>query len=270
MNETYYYGQGKVYLARRGEDGRPGGWRWIGDVSELVITLNFENKTTKYSRGGKLFTKKRFITGYSGAVAATWLDFSADNLALLLKSDHSTSYPSIVERYELQAGIMAGDRITLPHQRIWGVVINGLQAGKDYTVDGHWGALNFINPPPTQPAAVEYEHAGGTVVPLIGLQDREYALRFEGINLAENKQSVLLELYRLSYDPLVSWQLISNGNSLSGVETNAELLSDNVSQPDDMLGQFGRLTIFDALSGITHDGSIVHDGKYNHEGNLYG
>jgi hypothetical protein len=33
QSETYYYGQGKVFLARRQANGKPGAFRWVGDVS---------------------------------------------------------------------------------------------------------------------------------------------------------------------------------------------------------------------------------------------
>lgn len=267
MNETYYYGQGKVYLARRGDDGRPGAWRWLGDVSELVITLAFEQKISKMSRGGRVFNSRRFVIGHSGTVTATWHNFSGENLAVLLLSRAINATPSIVESEKLPMPIRAGDRISLANQNVFGVDIAGLVKGRDYIVDSGWGVLDFITTPAQQPVFVEYNHAGSTCVPIIADANDEFALRYEGLNMAEQNTSVLVELYRLAYSPLASWQLINNGSSLAGIETSAELLFDPSAMSDNQLGQFGRVVMLQALNGITHNGKIYHNGKFTHGGN---
>ncbi|HBY9741559.1 TPA: hypothetical protein MJA79_18745 [Klebsiella pneumoniae] len=267
MNETYYYGQGKVYLARRDINGRPGAYRWLGDVSELAITLAFEQNVSKISRRGRLFNSRRFISGYTGSLAATWHNFSSDNLSLLLRGEATKTAASIVDREVLPAGINAGDRISLAHQNVWGVEIAGLTKGKDYIVDAVWGAIQFLITPPQQPVELGYQHAGTTSVPIVSNSEHEFALRFEGINLAERNSMVLVELYRLSYNPLAGWQLITSGTSLAGLETTAELLFDPSTLSDTSLGQFGRVTFFNELNGITHNGVINHSGQFTHGSN---
>ncbi|EHF7635567.1 hypothetical protein J3X62_004972, partial [Salmonella enterica] len=54
MDKPYYYGQGKVYLSLRDANGLNLDWKWIGDVSGLVVTLAFEEQKIKSSRGGVL------------------------------------------------------------------------------------------------------------------------------------------------------------------------------------------------------------------------
>ena len=47
--ETYFYGQGKVFLAHRQAIGKPGAIRWIGDVSALSRALTVERLNHKES-----------------------------------------------------------------------------------------------------------------------------------------------------------------------------------------------------------------------------
>ena len=36
-NDTYYYGQGRIYLATRDTSGTPGAYRFVGDVSAFSV-----------------------------------------------------------------------------------------------------------------------------------------------------------------------------------------------------------------------------------------
>ncbi|HFF9504116.1 TPA: hypothetical protein ACGE99_003792 [Serratia marcescens] len=267
MNETYYYGQGKVYLARRDENGRPGAFRWVGDVSELSITLAFEQKTAKSSRSGKLVNTRRYMTSQSGAVTSAWHNFSADNLSLLLNSDVVRNYPRIIENEILPPNISAGDRIALSHQNVWGVEVGGLTEGQDYTVDAPWGMIDFITTPVNQPVSVDYSRASSTTAAIFNGKTDEFAFRYESLNLAESNQRMLVELYRLSFEPLTTLQLINNDAKMAALETAAEIMYDLTRTDDPIFGKFGRVTMIETLNGITHNGAINHDGRYSHGGN---
>ncbi|BEO27841.1 hypothetical protein GVN99_13755 [Serratia marcescens] len=267
MNEAYYYGQGKVYLARRDGNGRPGAWRWVGDVSALTVTLAFEQKTAKVSRGGKLVNTRRYLTSHSGSVTSRWHSFSPDNLALLLNSTVAHNYPELIENETLPSNISAGDRISLAYQNVWGVGIHNMVEGRDYRVDAPWGMIEFITTPTNQPVRVNYAHAPSSGIPIFTDKPNEFALRFESINLADSSTSMLLELYRLSFDPLTALQLINNESSLGGIDTAAEIMYDLNRVDDPNLGRFGRVTVIRTLSGIRHNGAINYDGRYLHGGN---
>ncbi|EKL1742682.1 hypothetical protein PQX94_000079 [Salmonella enterica] len=266
MDKPYYYGQGKVYLSLRDENGLNLDWKWIGDVSGLVVTLAFEEQKIKSSRGGVLYTIKKMKTGYSGTVSAKWFNFSDSNLSVLLDSETGTQFPGIIDHYELPSGITAGCRLCLPHQRIWSVVIPGLRQDEDYTVDRLWGVITFRTTPSAQPVKVSYEHARKTAIPLLINKKKEFSLRYEGVNLAEKNSFVLLELYRITLESISEWVFINDGNALSSIESHADLLIDQGKASDPFFGQFGQVSIFEDLSGLTHNGSFSHDGKHEHKG----
>ncbi|CAI0909459.1 phage tail tube protein [Serratia ficaria] len=267
MNETYYYGQGKVFLARRDNNGRPGSWRWVGDVSDFAITLSFEQKIAKSSRAGKLVSTRRYMTMQAGSINSTWHDFSSENLSLLLNAERIRNYPEIIESEDLPNEIEAGDRISLAYQNVWGVEIPGAVIDVDFTVEPSWGVINFLKTPKNQPVHVNYAHANSVSIPIFTSLQEEFALRYESINLAENNDCVLIELYRLSFNPLTTLQLINTDSSLAGIETTAEIMYDAQRPDDPLLGHFGKLVLVEPLSGITHDGSIYHNGVHTHGGN---
>lgn len=262
----YYYGQGKLYLARRNSAGQALSWRWVGDVSALNIELEFEEKKSRASVGGRLVNSQRYITAFGGKITSTWHDFSAGNLQILLGTRNFPQSPDVYAQETLPEGIEAGDRITLRNPNVWGVSIAGLADGYDYIVDRLWGAITFISTPVSQPIVVDYQHSGNTSLSLADSTSEDLSLRYEGINLAENNSPVLVEIYRVSFDPVSTLALINTDTELSGLETTANILYDGQKSNDAFLGRLGRIVLFDRLSGIIHNGAIQHNGIYRYRG----
>lgn len=262
----YYYGQGKLYLARRNSAGQALSWRWVGDVSSLNIELEFEEKRSRASVGGRLMNAQRYITAIEGKVTSTWHEFSAENLQILLEAKSISQIPNVFARDILPEGIEAGDRITLRNQSVWGVSIQNMVNGDDYIVDNLWGAVTFLSTPTMQPVIVDYQHPGNTALSITEGMTDEFSLRYEGLNLAESNSPVLVEIYRVSLDPIATLTLISTETELSGLETTANILHDGQKSNDELLGRLGRIVLFNRLSGITHNGAIRYNGVYRHRG----
>ncbi|HBC7499276.1 TPA: hypothetical protein KEY93_003187 [Klebsiella oxytoca] len=264
MNDTYYYGQGKVFLSVRNPvTNKSEIWRWIGDVSALTLKLSFEQSERKISRAGVVMTSDRRYTSFAASLASVWHDFSADNLSLLLFGKTSRIAQSWQNDEALPEGITAGDRVALAYQNVREVSIDGLSEGTDYEVDYGFGAINFLTAPQSQPVKVTYDYAGSQSVSLLNAKSPEVSLRYEGINLAEGGKKVLLELWRMTFDPLTVLELINNATSLSGMETSSAVLPDLNRQAADVFGLFGRIVMIEDFMTITYDGTIDFDGKYN-------
>ncbi|HGE7378540.1 TPA: hypothetical protein ACGCA1_003231 [Klebsiella pneumoniae] len=262
----YYYGQGKLYLARRNSAGQALSWRWVGDVSALNIELEFEEKKSRASVGGRLVNSQRYITALEGRITSTWHELSVDNLQALLLAKSFSQIPNVYAQDILPEGVVAGDRLTLQNQNVWGCSIENMENGKDYIVDNFWGAITFLSAPSIQPVVVDYQHPGNTVLPIAEGVAEEYSLRYEGVNLAENNSPVLVEIYRVSFDPVATLALINTETELSGLETTASILYDGQKSNDELLGRLGRIVLFKRLSGITHNGAIRYNGVYRHRG----
>ena len=67
----------------------------------------------------------------------------------------------------------------------------------------------------------------------------ERFLRLEGVNTAASNAKVLIELYRVAFDPLKKFDIISN--DLNKFEMEGSLLADASKPYDAVLGQFGRI-----------------------------
>lgn len=240
MSETYYYGQGKVFLARRLANGRPGAIRWIGDVSALSLALTVERLSHKESYSGNRGTVRSFITSQDGTLTATWHDLSPENLAIVLYGEQVVIPAGTVTGEVLPAGITVGERYVLNHQRVSDVVIGTLVEGTDYEVDYTYGAITFLTAQATAPS-VNYGYAGSVNTTLFTQKPIDLFLRFEGINLAEGGAAKILELYKISFSPAAALALIQGDTSLAGLETTATVLYDTARPDDPQIGRFGRV-----------------------------
>ncbi|BEO02364.1 hypothetical protein SMQC13_00910 [Serratia marcescens] len=263
MNETYYYGQGKVFLSRRSSTEQSGRWRWVGDVSTFNVSFSSEQKVRSSAMGGKVVQTNRFITSTTGSVIMKWHDISAENLAIAFYGEHVTSRQNWVPNEPLPTGISAGDKIYLQFQNVRDVSISGLKEGIDYTVDAIWGAVVFLRKPKEKLLYASYDYASCDAIPFLTATSDEFSLRFESINIAENERRMLVELYRINIDPINIFEFISNGNSLNGMDTSGLILHDMTKPRSQPLGQFGRIVMFNDFQFITYDGSINFDGSHN-------
>ncbi len=239
--ETYYYGQGKVFLGRRNAQGQAVSLRWIGDVGELQVALTTESFTHKESYSGQRAPVRRISTGKDGTVTATWYEHSPENLAILLYGEKVIIPAGTITGEALPAGLTAGDRIPLAHQNVSAVKIGDLVEGTDYKLDARFGALEFLTTPATQPLSVNYAHAGSVNTSVFTNTPEELFLRYEGINLAENGAPVVVELYKVQYDPASALSLINTDTSLPGLETTATVLLDTERPDDAQFGRYGRV-----------------------------
>lgn len=242
---SYYYGQGKVYLAQRSNG--PLAWKWIGDVGELTVTLNTETKPRKRAINGRVSTIDRYITNEECQVKATLFERSCENLSAVLYGDCVVRRAQYVSNEIIPTGVKSGNRYALEYQNIWDVVIPGLTESVDYKVDRLWGTIDFIKTPVVQPVGVNYKHAGNTSIPVYTQKPVELALRYEGINQAEGDLPVLVELYRLQFDAAAAIDLINNANELASLDVTAEVLADITRNVNDVLGQYGRFVTIGML-----------------------
>ena len=263
MRENYYYGQGKVFLAPR--DNKRA-FRWVGDVSTLKIAFSYEQQITKASRGGQLYQNERIITGASGSVSSTWHNFSVENLALLLGAQPVDEPFSFNQQYALPNGIVKGDIIALPHTTVFNVSINGLNRGADYIVDRQFGTIEFLVTPESEGLTAAYEHLFNQWLPFFSVKPQEFYLRFQGVNLAEDTAPVLLELYRVSVDPLATLEMISSGNDIAGMDMTSLILPDFTQQTESVFSYFGKLQIVNTQSSLTYNGRAKYDGQYQYRG----
>ncbi|AAP95132.1 hypothetical protein A6046_03375 [[Haemophilus] ducreyi] len=239
-NETYSYAQGKIFLAARLANGDIKDVRWVGDVSEASLSLSVEEFTHKESYSGQRQEVRKIITGKSGELSLKFHEMSRENLALLLLGADSKVEAGTVTGEKLPAEIKVGDRIVLAHQNVSNVTIAGLTENTDFMVDRTFGTIDFMK---AQSGDKEVAYSYGAVENVAMLTDnpQDLFLRYEGVNLAEQDEWVLMELYKINFNPTDALALINNDNALAALTAKAKVLADTTKKGDDLLGRFGRV-----------------------------
>ena len=184
----------------------------------------------------------------SATVNLTIEEFTKENLALALYGNHVTGAGGSVTD-EPVGGLLpiVGDRYFLAHPKVAALVLTDsaaspatLTAGTHYTADTDFGALQFLDITGfTPPFKASYTFGTATEIGIFTQALPERFLRLEGINTAQGNAKVLVELYRVAFDPLKEISFISD--EYNKFELEGSLLADTTKPFDALLGQFGRI-----------------------------
>lgn len=250
MNETYHYGQGKVFLLERLSGGGRGPRVWIGDVSELTGSITEESFTHQESYSGKKASVRKLFLSKTMEWSATMHELSAANIARFTDGTVTAVAAGTVTGENLGT-VEVGDEFKLANLGVSDVVITDSATptpatinAEHYEVDA-FGNITFnslpTSPAPTMPLQAAYSHAAANQVAFLNAPRKEYALIYEGINLAEGEKPVVLELYKVAPSMLQTLSMITNGNQLASAPITIEALLDSAMSAAGSLGQYGRI-----------------------------
>ena len=250
---TYASFQGRVYLGKRDASGNPTDVRSPGNVAELKLSLKTEVLEHFESQTGQRSLDHRMVKQKAATIMLTIEEFTKENLALALYGSFVQSQSGNVQAQPIPAPIL-GDRFLLAHPKVSALVVKDsavppstLALGVDYTAELDFGAIQFLRldngatPPVPYVAPIKAAYAFGetTEIGIFTQPLPERFLRFEGLNTAQGNAKVLVELYRVAFDPLKELSLISD--EYNKFELEGSLLADNTKPADSLLGQFGRI-----------------------------
>jgi hypothetical protein len=245
---TYASFQGRVYLGKRDDFGHPIEVRSPGNVAELKLSLKADVVEHYESQSGQRTLDHRMIKQKSATVNLTIEEFTKENLALALYGNHITGTSGTVTDEPIGGATpVIGDRYFLAHPKVSSLALKDsagtpatLTLGTQYTADTDFGALQFLDITGlTPPFKASYAHGIATEIGLFTQPLPERYLRLEGLNTAQGNAKVLVELYRVAFDPLKNLDLISN--DFNKFELEGSLLADPTKPLDAALGQFGRI-----------------------------
>lgn len=247
---TYASFQGRVYLGKRDIDGRPIEVRSPGNVADLKLSLKTDVIEHFESQSGQRTLDHRMIKQKSATINLTIEEFTKENLALALYGSHVVGTSGSVTGEPLGgAAPLIGDRYFLAHPKVSSLVVVDsagtpatLTAGTHYTADLDFGAVQFLDTTGfTAPFKASYTYGVVTEVGIFTQALPERYLRLEGVNTAAGNAQVLVELYRVAFDPLKEIAFISNDYNKFDLE--GSLLADPSKPFDALLGQFGRIVM---------------------------
>lgn len=244
--------QGRVYLGTRSATGTPENVRTPGNVANLSIALKTDVIEHYESTTGQRGLDARMVKQKNATVSLAIEEFTKENLALALYGTYQAVTSGTVATEVIStAAPTVGDRYFLAHQKVSTVVVTDsagtpatLVAGTNYTVDEGFGAITFLDVTGfTAPIKAAYAFGAVTDVSMFTAPLPERYLRLEGMNTADSNKRVMVELYRVAFDPLKDLSLITD--DLNKFELEGSLLADTTKPYDAVMGQFGRLTIID-------------------------
>lgn len=237
----YYYGQGRVFVARRQADGTAGPFVWLGDVSQLHLTLTQKSLSKETALQGRRGVSDIYVYHQALNVSLSLMSHSPDNVARVLWGQVQTHYAGEINEETLPSNVQRGDRITLAHPGVWGLTLGELVQDVDYQLDALFGAVTFLTSPPS-PLSARYYHAARDAIRLFTTQPEECILRYEGLDLASEHRVVLMELYRVQFMPAAVFTLLNNDSELLSLDVEAQVLMMPYAQSDHQLDRFGVLS----------------------------
>lgn len=252
---AYFSGQGKLWIGLRDTQATPGpgkGLRWVGNVRDLQISLETTKVEHKESWSGQRLTDLSLVTERKSSISATLEDFSSDNLSLLFNGTTAdvTGTAAIVGEVLIpisgSGGVLTvGNSYATKYQDLTAVTVRdgaaAVVANTKYTLNAQFGSLEFNSTvgAPTLPITIDYTRNTfkRTVMFNAGVQD--YWVRFEGVNTANNNAPALVELYKVQWDPVTGFGIISD--ELNTFALNGNCLADSFRSADGEFGSFGRI-----------------------------
>ncbi|MDE1714938.1 hypothetical protein PWG14_20835 (plasmid) [Chromobacterium amazonense] len=244
----YFSGQGDVLIAAIDpKTGLPGPYRHLSNVSNLELSLKVEKVEKTESMTGSRTKALSLTKSKEASFKATLDSLNLANLKLALYGSASTLAAGDFKDIALPAGLAAGDIAALPLTNISSLTLSDsapdkaktLVKGVDFDFD-LYGSIKLLKVDGyVQPFKASGSSKGAAGVAILTQTDQTYALRLQGLNTANGNQPVLVELYRISPDPLKKLDLIND--SPASLELEGELLSDISRGQDPTYGYFGRV-----------------------------
>ena len=240
VESRYYSGQGALLIAERdAATGKPKGYSHVGNVPDLKLTISVSVDEHKESTTGQRAVDKRRTTETKVGVSATLESLNKENLAKALRGTASTVAAGSMVDEPVTAYL--GKTVALSHVKVSSVVVKdaatGLityEADKNYTVNPEAGSINILTAAEQTARGasasiadeddleVSYSYAAQETVEAMTEAAKDYCLRFEGLNTAEDNKAVVVEIFKFSSDPLKELALISDSLGQMTLEGSAQ------------------------------------------------
>lgn len=216
----------------------------VGNCPALSIDLAVETIEHTESWSGQRMTDLRLIKSKKASIKMTLESFSLDNLALGLYGQTASRAAGTVTAESLGT-VQAG--MVYPLANPVGVSSVVVKDGTDtdvsetkYELDATFGMLKVLDTTgTTMPWKVDYAYAAAKNVGMFLVNPPARRLRLRGVNTAQSNAPVLVELYKVQFDPIKNLALIQD--DLGKLEFEGSVLADPTKASDPMLGMFGRI-----------------------------
>ena len=238
--------QGTINLAVRNAASspvRPGAFRNVGTADSCEMELSVETVAQNESYTGQRLQVGELTLGKSGTLNLTLKDWSIENIALALYGEVITINSGIATDEKLPDGLVIGDRIKLANPFVADVelkIADGttLVLGTDYEIESAHAGLIKLLTTPALTATVDYSYAQTENLGIFTRQPPERWFMLDGINTDRDDEHVIVELFRVKFNPISNFSLLHN-EGYGELPLTATVLADMSQTKDSSLGYFG-------------------------------
>jgi|SRR5579883_1312107 len=247
MNTTTFSLQGKCYLGVRNAQGQPASMIFLDNAPSLKLALTSTVKEHQESMTGQRIVDDRLIVGKKCDLTLELDKWNPQNLALALYGASNVVAGGSATGEAFPPMLNAGDYVRLNNPNVSALAITDSTAGTPKTVaaadyaltSANAGVVQMINVTPyVQPFKAAYTYAGQTDINMFTQPAPEKFLLFDGINTINNAP-VVVELYRVRFDPLKELDLIID--DYAKMQLTGSALYDPLNASNGVLGGFGRI-----------------------------
>lgn len=240
-----FRGQGQVFLAER-VSGKPAGLTFIGNVSELMLNPQTEKIEHTESQTGNNSVDKVIERALKVEMSMTMDSMASDNLARLVfgtvTKDAAATITAEAHKAYLDKMLIL-DNINV--QTFTSLTdVGGATTyvdGTDYEViDLAAGMIKILSGGAiTDGQDVEANYATGDseVVSAFSQPNKEYWLRFNGLNTAENNNPVIIDCFKVRFAPSDDIPMI-NDDDFAEYKQSGDCLFDALQPVDGKLGRY--------------------------------
>lgn len=249
-----FQGRGRIYIAERGNNGLPGKFAFVGCADALNVALSVEtiqhfSKCTSADALDYQGTRSQ-----SAEVSMTLSEWVKANVLLALRAVEVPDATSgSVSAEACGTGFVAGDVYLLgqatgrPRTNVSAVTVSdgggALTLNTDYTLNADTGAVTFLAPT-TGSVTADYTYDDLPFASMFRAGSKDFWLRFDGVNKADEDRPLVVDLYKVQFNPAANLDLLSD--ELALIELSGAVLVDDTKPEDGDLGQFGRMTFLES------------------------
>lgn len=238
--------QGRVSLANRLPNGRPGPFVPVGNVPTCQLALAVETTDKTESMTGKRLSFGRITTANNATLTMTFDEWLRQNLAVGFYATPQAVEAGSVTAEAFPTGLLEDDVVMLNHPGVTDLVLTDsattpapVPPSKYSLVSPGNGMVKIIDPAGlTQPFKAAYSYSAGVSLGLFTAQSPERYFLLEGVN-TETGNAVRVELFRVRFDPFSQLDLINE--AYGSLPVTGGVLYDPLNDNEEELGGFGRI-----------------------------
>lgn len=245
-----FIGRGEIYVAERVND-LPGKFHFVGcaDDFDIALGVELEQKYSKCTSADALEFQR--VRRQNADVTMNLTQWIKKNLLIAFRGTEVPDATSeAVTNEACGSGFLAGDIYFLGaatgklKANVSSVTLSdtggALVENTDYTLDAYSGKVTFLD---ATSGAVEadYTYDMPAFISLFTAGQKDYWVRFVGVNAANEDEKVMFDAYKVQFNPASSLGLLTDESA--PLELSGGVLQDQSKAANDDWDQFGLMTV---------------------------